>query len=495
MSDNESMDVQTADDSLYGRENHGKRSGNSPVAPKPPRLPADTAAFLAQIPEVGSPQAAAQGPSAANDSRLLGAGVSAKILLGGAIFMVAVAVVPFAFRGGEEDVREGTSAVTSEGNPLPTAVAPSWEGKTAQVLKEASVEASKGRADDDPAQTSVAQAAPTAGQPQFAPETGRIQTPFGPTDPQSIAPPDRHTPGSYPQGPAAYRTMAEDARGMNYPNTAAYPNTAQNLNAPDYPRTYDPNAAAYPRRTDATRGYVGTASADYRTAYPRSPDDRQGEQTAPVSNRPMAIAERSYPARYDDPNAVGIVDRNAGRQDYQAARRATGTYSGGTMAAEAYASDSRRYDPQDYRAATRPDSREYRRDYAENYGRLPNGGADRREYQDPNRREGQADYRNANSVDYRAVDPAARAAAPRVDYAGGIQPGDRNADRPYDAGQYYPARSSPRVADQRQSVTPPRYPTTDEMPAEEEPGVARFKGTIEKPTARSTNDGARSSIY
>lgn len=330
---------------------------------------------LAQIPDVTTPPEppAPQSGAPQREGRVLSPGLSARILLGGGLALFLIAAMPFFF-GRKDPASSASREETPVFQPKPPApdapLAPKWEGKTAQTLRE------------EPAPAKPAAPAKAASGPKTEVARGRgdpAQAPHAPTSRHVAVPP---APGPAPG-------TAVPSGPWRYPSTDDYPAAPAYADAASYPSTDD-----YPRREDA------------RQAYPRAVDPRFGQAAA---NRRMSV---------EDPGA--LADRYAPR-----------------------GRDPRSYGP----------------------------ALDRR--LDPNST--LYDPRAAYDADRRAADAYDR--APRAEY------GDA----------YYPPRPSPRVADLRQSYAPP--PSWGGTGPVEEPGVARLRGTIEKPTARSPYDGARSGVY
>ncbi len=418
---------------------------------------------VTQIPDVTSTHTdePSSQPARERDARILSPGLSARILVGGGLALLLLAVLPFIFRGGDENRSASHEDSGFELKPpAPDApAAPKWEG--------------------------AAHSGPSSGL-------------AGPGSPSA--------PGMGREGPA---------RSQGYGETGRYPSTAEAGIPPRYPNTADYRRVEADDVT-ATRPFAEIAPPPFRDeGASQELSDRGSRTAADLDRRTYRTPERGDP----DPRAVGSDYRHADSRGEARSARSYEPYRRDYSSAPRYDDPNARYGPganvqpdarasydaygQDDRHDDYSDRRDrYATDYARSYDPASYRRYDPNAYwrQDPNacqapaqshyeadRRSHDSGYRRAapdyRSPDYRSPDYRSD---PQSTYPAGYE--GRYAGEPDDS--YYGAAGQ-RLADQRGVVRPRR----GYSPESDRAGVARFTGTIEKPTVRSSHDGARSGIY
>ena len=331
MSDSQTPDGCKKDDTPaepQGTSWDGPPAGQSPPA-KAPEVPG----LLAQIPDVAAPAQGSEteaGPGS-RDGRILSPGLSAKILFGGGLFLLLVAVMPFVFgrKDDPECLSTGEAGQPKLESPVPLALAPKWEAKTAQTLTHEAVAAAKSRPDNGPTENTPAenvrkQTAPPSAQPQVAIQTGPVRASPGELGPQTIQPPQRHNTPPVPaevspppvRYPSTQYPFAYDAPGREAPLQTNRPMALRDRAMP--PVRYDaggvrrdhqtyPDTRYAPEVADSRRPGVG--QADYRDGQGvdgRRHYDRAGPP-ARVADARQAVRPR-YPTTSASPaNESGIA--------------------------------------------------------------------------------------------------------------------------------------------------------------------------------------------
>jgi len=257
----------------------------------------DVPGLLARIPDVAAPgqgSAAEAGPGS-RDGRILSPGLSAKILLGGGLSLLLVALMPFVF--GRKQDPEPSSANDAGGakqqSPAATGMARKGEPKPAEAVASEAVATDESRSDNGPAEDSFAeklrkqldagaqgqlasQPAPTQARPDEQ-ASRAVDSPRGnPRGP---------VPAEVPQPPARYPTT-QHPFAYDAPGRGALPETNRPMTLRD--------GARAPDRYEAKGGQGGYRYPDTGYGPEVVANRRPGVQRADYRNRQTGDGRRDY---------------------------------------------------------------------------------------------------------------------------------------------------------------------------------------------------------
>jgi hypothetical protein len=444
----------------------------APHALPGPHFPRQPAEVLARMPDLESAdcELADQGPRRNWDGRILSSRLSVKILAGGALLLVLAAVFLPMLIGGSDSSDPGSNDGSSRWQPqvpAPSAsLAPSWDATSGEV----SDWTATGEANGFPPSGSVPISAPT-GEPYSSQWSAGQQTQSGANPMQGRQWPDRSEAGAWGGQPdippganlPAWEAPSSRPSGFARDPQAASPNAAPipSWQLQQYPVAGQGRSGLRGPADLAPSPYAGveqrqSAAAAQRNPYvePLLPDMPPSDQRAYDPNSPAADRYDSYrlPQSYGTPQAAMNRPMAIG-QDRSPQPSASWT-------------DPQRHDQPAYRAA---DAR----------AATPPGTWAREDWPD------------------RQDAPAATGGLP----AGSPPFGHRSSSDP-SAGQ---PPLSYRATDVPSPGQPPMDPSAAVLPGarygapaypqQPEPGVARFRGGIEKPIESSMYERDRSGVY
>ena len=383
-----------------------------------------------------------------SNSRLLSQALSIKLLLGGGVLLVLAAII-VVNRPSRPSPDDDSIHTSSQGLPAPEAEsAPTWTNTVAPGSQAPIV---------PPNPWNTASGSPNL---QSAPPSLDYQPNLPELPGFATTPPSSPNPAGVPQMSALPGHPQYD--GQTPAPTAPSNWAEQNSRAAAEDRLPVPNVEGPAAQYEARRpnhGYYQqypNPSASQSTATPPH-TGTAGGVTSPQATLPQATANRSL--RIGDPPVPAPVNNSQG--------------SYGSPSCAQPSADSRYPTtiPQDYRQP--------------NYGQqtIPQPS-------NPQPTPWQQDYRPGSTApNYPQTNPMQPPAANNYNY-----PGNQGASNttPYPTGTATPTDYRQTYqADTRSQPWPQQSPTAESV----QPGVAQFDGIIEKPSARTSYDRARPSVY
>lgn len=502
--------------------------GSSPAtapASRSHHYAAEAPRVLARMPDLGMAEAEreAQLPSLEHDGRLLSSRVSVAILMGGVATLLLVALGSYVFFGNDKATDE--TATWQPPVPAPNAAeAPAWGGAMPTTAPSPYTTGT-----GTPSSVPSATAPNAAWNPQAPSTSWNPELASRPTMPwrnegQAQAANTWGSPSASDPAPRAEQQPQTPPQTNSWNTTTPVPATSEpsygwNSQSPSVPMTSQESTASWntqsqtPSWSTPAPSY-GTSSPSYGTSNPsygtasQTPNTswNTATQASAVESQPLSTtpAEASRPAGPMMPNAPTSFNAS-----YEASRSQApygnpyqpqsdtnrATVTNGQNPANGYGSYGQS-DPGAYRtdatgpqpAATQP----------YNYGAGSYGTGTQYNAQPSYPQSAPSSYRNDRGAD---AQPASTTSYGYNAGANYNQASSNNYQPSYQPGyQANPSNTYPAAG-------ATSYPTTDSVPGATAPasyvggapyaapGAARFQGTIEKPSVRTTYDRTGSSLY